>query len=159
MINLYWILPAVYELFFIQSGFLDPGFVSFAALKFNTPSIYEAFVNLGYFRPFYSLAIPGFLRSFWVLTVYITLIVVLFIGNFLNPDYRTKKIWYKEDENNKELKIMFLSVVEYNKKFSKVINKQKQQIGDIIPRIGNTTNNLYVKMFLQESCKDSINIS
>ena len=81
------------------------------------------------------------------------------IYKFRSGYYRHKKICCKEDENNKELKNMFLSVVEENKELRKLITKQQEQIGDIIPRIGNTTTNLNVQMFLQESCKDALNIS
>jgi len=72
---------------------------------------------------------------------------------------RHKKICCKEEENSTELKNMFLSVVEENKELHKLITRQQEQIGEIIPKIGNTTTNLNVQIFLQESCKDALNIS
>ena len=81
------------------------------------------------------------------------------IYKFRSGYYRHKKTCCKEEENNTELKNMFLSVVEENKELRKLITKQQEQIGDIIPKIGNTTTNLNVQIFLQESCKDALNIS
>ena len=80
--------------------------------------------------------------------------------------------------NNKdELKDMFLSVVNDNKELRNMIVEQQKtiltqgkQITEIIPKIGNnnstTTNNtinnnqrLSINVFLNEKCKDAINMS
>lgn len=49
-------------------------------------------------------------------------------------------------------------VIEENKELRHMISKQQEQISDIIPRIGNT-NNFNLQIFLNEQCKDAINIS
>ena len=81
------------------------------------------------------------------------------IYKFRSGYYRHKKICSQNEENSTELKNMFLSVVEENKELHKLITKQQEQIGEIIPKIGNTTTNLNVQIFLQESCRDALNIS
>lgn len=49
-------------------------------------------------------------------------------------------------------------VIEENKELRHMISKQQEQISDIIPRIGNT-NNFNLHIFLNEQCKDAVNIS
>lgn len=49
-------------------------------------------------------------------------------------------------------------VIEENKELRHMISKQQEQISDILPRIGNT-NNFNLQIFLNEQCKDAINIS
>ena len=68
--------------------------------------------------------------------------------------FKSKKKLYRI-----ELQKTLNTLLEENKELRKLITKQQEQIGDIIPRIGNTTTNLNVQMFLQESCKDALNIS
>ena len=61
-------------------------------------------------------------------------------------------------EDNKELKIMIKELIKENA-------KQQQQIGELIPKIGNTTNNntqnnkFNINVFLNEKCKDAINMT
>jgi len=63
-----------------------------------------------------------------------------------------------------ELKNMFINVVEENKELRRLLMKQQEQIGEIIPRIGHTTNHttnntFNLQVFLQEHCKDALNIT
>jgi hypothetical protein len=80
--------------------------------------------------------------------------------------YRHKKKCIYEDKVDKdssELKNMFINVVEENKELRKLLMKQQEQIVEIIPRIGNTThttnNTFNLQVFLEENCKEALNIT
>jgi len=80
--------------------------------------------------------------------------------------YRHKKNCVYHAQNNmvssdsSDLKNMFINVVEENKELRNLLMKQQEQIGAIIPRIGdNTTNNTFnLQFFLEENCKEALNI-
>lgn len=74
-----------------------------------------------------------------------------------------------DSENN--YKEMFIEMVHQNKELQKTLIKQQEQINEIIPKIGNTTNNtnshntnntqnnnFNLQFFLNEQCKDAINL-
>ena len=69
-----------------------------------------------------------------------------------------KKELIELKEDNKELKNMIKELIKENA-------KQQQQIGDLLPLIGNNTinntqnNKISIKMFLDEHCKDAINMT
>jgi hypothetical protein len=78
------------------------------------------------------------------------------------------------DSKNTITKHMFMELINDNKEMMKIIKeqqdqikKQQEQIITIIPKIGNitnntnnnTTNNFNLNVFLNEKCKDAINIS
>ena len=66
----------------------------------------------------------------------------------------------KKCNNYQDLKTMFLDVVEENKELRNVLLKQQEQIDVIIPKIGNVTNNTFnLQMFLNENCKDALNMA
>jgi hypothetical protein len=67
---------------------------------------------------------------------------------------------------------MFVKLMNDNQEMIKIIKEQQQQINSIIPKIGNTTmttnnttmnntnnNNFNLNFFLNEKCKDALNIS
>ena len=67
-------------------------------------------------------------------------------------------------------KEMFMELINDNKEIIKVIKGQQEQINSIIPKIGNITNNttnnnttmnnnFNLNVFLNEKCKDALNIS
>ena len=67
-------------------------------------------------------------------------------------------------------KEMFMELINDNKEMIKVIKGQQEQINSIIPKIGNITNNttnnnttmnnnFNLNVFLNEKCKDALNIS
>ena len=67
-------------------------------------------------------------------------------------------------------KHMFIELINDNKEMMKIIKGQQEQINNIIPKIGNTTNNTInnnttmnnnfnLNVFLNEQCKDALNIS
>ena len=67
-------------------------------------------------------------------------------------------------------KHMFMELINDNKEMMKIIKGQQDQINNIIPKIGNTTNNttnnnttmnnnFSLNVFLNEKCKDALNIS
>lgn len=61
-----------------------------------------------------------------------------------------------EDETFKEL---FEEMVNQNKALHKTMAEQRKQINELIPKIGSNNNNRYnLNIFLNESCKDAINI-
>lgn len=78
-------------------------------------------------------------------------------------NYKPAPVVEETKGGNAELKNMFINVVEENKELRRLLMKQQEQIGEIIPRIGNTThttnNTFNLQMFLHESCKDALNIS
>lgn len=79
----------------------------------------------------------------------------------------------ENDENIKITKDMFLKLVNDNQEMIKIIKEQQQQINLIIPKISNagstttnnnttmnnTNNNFNLNFFLNEKCKDALNIS
>ena len=58
------------------------------------------------------------------------------------------------DETNSILHQM----MEENKELRNMISEQQKQIGEIIPKIGNTTNKFNLNVFLNEQCKDAISL-
>ena len=79
----------------------------------------------------------------------------------------------ENDENIKITKDMFLKLVNDNQEMIKIIKEQQQQINLIIPKISNagstttnnnttmnnTNNNFNLNFFLNEKCKDALNMS
>jgi len=76
-----------------------------------------------------------------------------------------------ESSENMELSIkmvnkdkLILKLIKDNGEMMKIIKGQQEQINSIIPKIGNTTNNnttnnFNLNVFLNEKCKDALNIS
>ena len=64
------------------------------------------------------------------------------------------------DQN--DLKNLVVKLINDNSEMKNIIMKQQEQIGDLIPKIGNTTNNVKQKfninLFLNEKCKDALSI-
>uniref|UniRef100_A0A6C0EW86 C2H2-type domain-containing protein n=1 Tax=viral metagenome TaxID=1070528 RepID=A0A6C0EW86_9ZZZZ len=71
------------------------------------------------------------------------------------------------DNNIVNTKNMFMELINDNKEMMKIIKGQQEQINSIIPKIGNITNNnnttmnnnFNLNVFLNEQCKDALNIS
>ena len=59
-----------------------------------------------------------------------------------------------KNENNSILHQM----MEENKELRNMIHEQQKQIGEIIPKIGNTSNKFNINVFLNEQCKDAISL-
>ena len=49
-------------------------------------------------------------------------------------------------------------MIEENKELRSMLHEQQKQIGEIIPKIGNTTNKFNLNVFLNEQCKDAISL-
>lgn len=75
------------------------------------------------------------------------------------------------DENNSYLKdddfkTMFLKLLDENKEFKNILIKQQNQIGELLPKVGNNNVNnvnnvnqkFNVNIFLNTHCKDALNI-
>ena len=71
-------------------------------------------------------------------------------------------------EENIDYKLMFFKLLEENKEFKDILINQQNQIGELIPKVGNyntvnTVNNvnqkLNINIFLNEKCKDALNIN
>ena len=64
--------------------------------------------------------------------------------------------------DQKDLKSLVVKLMNDNSEMKNIIMKQQEQIGDLIPKIGNTTNNVKQKfninLFLNEKCKDALSI-
>lgn len=67
--------------------------------------------------------------------------------------------------NNAITKDMFIELLNDNKEMIKIIKDQQEQIKNMIPKMGNTinnttnNNNFNLNVFLNEQCKDAININ
>jgi hypothetical protein len=73
-----------------------------------------------------------------------------------------------KETNQVITKDMFIELINDNKEMMKIIKDQQEQIKCMIPKIGNTTNNttnnntmnnFNLNVFLNEHCKDALNIS
>jgi hypothetical protein len=65
-----------------------------------------------------------------------------------------------EEENDLNYKEMFLKMVNQNKELMNTLLKKDEQLDKIIPLIGNNNNNsqFNINVFLNEDCKDALNI-
>jgi len=69
-----------------------------------------------------------------------------------------------KETNQVVTKDMFMELINDNKEMIKIIKEQQEQIKCMIPKIGNTinnttNNNFNLNVFLNEQCKDAININ
>ena len=87
--------------------------------------------------------------------------------NFMSKD-TTELIIKEHEDGNIDYKQMFLTLMNDNKEMRNIIIKQQEQMNEILPKIGNNNNNnntniqnnkFNIKLFLNEQCKDAINIS
>lgn len=97
--NLYWIIPALYELFLRASPIFSENFYDFRTLIDNTPSISDAFIALGYFRDFYKMALSPKIKFLWTFSVCFLMSFVILL-----PLVRSK------DKNVRRISIPFLLV-------------------------------------------------
>ena len=69
-----------------------------------------------------------------------------------------------EKPDSGDLKTMVVQLINDNSEMKNIIMKQQEQIGELIPKIGNTTNNTLnknkfnINVFLNEKCKDALSI-
>ena len=62
------------------------------------------------------------------------------------------------DVCSREKDEMLIDMLDKNKELQNIIVEQNKQISELIPKIGNTTNNTFnLNVFLNEECKDAIN--
>ena len=63
------------------------------------------------------------------------------------------------EKGPKEKDDMLMEMLDKNKELQNIIVEQNKQISELIPKIGNTTNNntFNLNVFLNEECKDAIN--
>ena len=77
-----------------------------------------------------------------------------------------KYIINETDYDDSKYKEMFFKLMEENKEFKDILVKQQTQISELIPKVGNNTYNntaninqkLNINIFLNEKCKDALNI-
>ena len=98
------------------------------------------------------------------------------VTNDLPTDIDNNTDNYKLSELNIDYKSMFLKMMEDNSEFKALLVEQQKQLGELIPKVGNTnntnnTNNINnnntaninqkfnIKVFLNEQCKDAMNMS
>ena len=82
-----------------------------------------------------------------------------------NKEKNKKTCQHKRAKNIKDK--LVLKLIKDNSEMMKIIRGQQEQINSIIPRMGNitnntmnnTTNNFNLNVFLNEKCKDALNIS
>lgn len=87
-LNLYWIIPTIFESATVQSFISTPGFLNLNNIRTQVPSVLDIFVATGYARPFYSRLIHPSLTYLWPLIAYPLAIFILCL-NLLK--YRTKE--------------------------------------------------------------------
>jgi hypothetical protein len=92
---------------------------------------------------------------------YITNVSVLSSEGYEKDESPVKKDNLYSIPNKDEL---LLKLIKDNDEMMKIIKGQQEQINSIIPKIGNTTNNnttnnFNLNVFLNEQCKDALNIS
>jgi len=67
------------------------------------------------------------------------------------------------ENDNSSIKEVFLTMMNENKELRNMLKEQKEshdkQISEIIPKIGNTNNSFNIQIFLNENCKDALNIN
>ncbi len=78
---------------------------------------------------------------------------------------KKSNLMLSESTGENDYKEMFIEMVHQNKELQKTLIKQQEQINEIIPKIGNTTNShntqnnhFNVQLFLNEQCKDAVNL-
>jgi len=81
-----------------------------------------------------------------------------------NETNNTNAIIENEEEETIDYKAMLLQVMKENTEIKNLLVTQQKQIIDILPKLGNTTNNnikqrFNINMFLNEKCKDALSIS
>lgn len=81
-----------------------------------------------------------------------------------DKDANNTKLIIRNDEQI-DYKAMFYRLMDENKEFKDILVQQQNQIGELLPKIGNnfnTVNNvnqkLNINIFLNEQCKDALNI-
>jgi hypothetical protein len=91
--------------------------------------------------------------------------------NTITPTSKTindSKNNYENSEDKTDYKIMFLQLLDENKEFKELLIKQQEHIGELIPKVGNNNNvnninnvnqKFNINIFLNEKCKDAININ
>ena len=84
----------------------------------------------------------------------------------LNKNKKKKIIINKDNDKNNNYKDMICLLMQENKDFKNLLVKQQEQISELIPKIGNNNNNTQnikqkfnINIFLNEQCKDAININ
>ena len=88
----------------------------------------------------------------------------IFVENIIEVDSTNytetnKQIQHNNDTNDiKETNSILHQMMEENKELRNMISEQQKQIGEIIPKIGNTTNKFNLNVFLNEHCKDAISL-
>tara|TARA_Y100000389_G_scaffold191184_1_gene216934 strand:+ start:6218 stop:7081 length:864 start_codon:yes stop_codon:yes gene_type:complete len=71
----------------------------------------------------------------------------------------------KNSKSDVDLKKMFLEIIKENHELRSMMVEQQKQITELIPKIGNTTNNntlnqkFNINVFLNEKCRDAIDIT
>ena len=86
-----------------------------------------------------------------------------YLSTETNKSQLTNKIIELEnDEKTIDYKAMLLQVIKENTEIKNSLVSQQKQIIDILPNLGNTTNNIKqrfnINMFLNEKCKDALSI-
>ena len=87
------------------------------------------------------------------------------IQNETENELGVKDVELDSDPNT--YKTMFVKMMEENNEFRNLLIKQQQQIGELIPKVGNnnvstinTVNQKFnINIFLNEQCKDAINLN
>tara|TARA_B100001093_G_C26841953_1_gene1020957 strand:+ start:1522 stop:2361 length:840 start_codon:yes stop_codon:yes gene_type:complete len=84
-----------------------------------------------------------------------------------NKDLKDENIIIKNSDGEIDYKSMFLNIVKENKELHNVLITQQNQIGELIPKLGNnnTINNTInkqkfnINIFLNEQCKDALTMN
>lgn len=73
-------------------------------------------------------------------------------------EIESSNIKEKDTDDKNENNSILHQMMEENKELRNMIHEQQKQIGEIIPKIGNTSNKFNINVFLNEQCKDAISL-
>jgi hypothetical protein len=83
-------------------------------------------------------------------------------NNENNEQYEINKLEKEEinleEKQNNQVEILVNTVLQENKELRSLLVNQQKQIQELIPKVGNNTNNVNINLFLNSQCKDALNI-
>ena len=86
-----------------------------------------------------------------------------YICEEINENEEKKETEIIKENDNSSIKELFLTMMNENKELRNMLKVQQEnhdkQISEIIPKIGNTNNSFNIQIFLNENCKDALNIN
>ena len=76
----------------------------------------------------------------------------------ISEEINEKNNLYIEKANDSNVETLVNNVLQENKELRSLLVNQQKQIQELIPKVGNNTNNVNINLFLNSQCKDALNI-